>query len=87
MSQVQKIASESMIPTYRSGGDSPHKTSKQQQQQQPQQTNSFSANASKVENKNVVNNETNQNQCNSPVKRHSTSQIEVRNHLFLFSTF
>lgn len=74
-----------MIPTYRSGGDSPHKTNsggscQHYHKQQQQQTNSFSANAPKTEHKNVVNNETNQNQCNSPVKRHSTSQIDVRIH-------
>lgn len=88
--QVQKIASESMIPTYRSGADSLNKSnqsgnySKQPQQQQQQQNNSssFSANAPKAEYKNAVNNESNPNpnpnQCNSPVKRRSTSQTDVR---------
>lgn len=88
--QVQKIASESMIPTYRSGTDSTHKSnqsgpnSKQQQPLQQQQNNSssFSANAPKADSKNAVNNESNQNQnqCNSPVKRRSISQIDVRIH-------
>lgn len=93
--QVQKIASESMIPTYRSGTDSMHKSnqsgtnSKQQQQQQQQQNNSssFSANAPKADSKNAVNNESNQNknQCSSPVKRRSISQIDVRHFLIVYS--
>lgn len=97
--QVQKIASESMIPTYRSGTDSLHKSnqsgSNSKQQQQPQQNNSssFSANAPKADGKNAVNNESNQNQnqnpnpnqCNSPVKRRSISQIDVSSlPLFVF---
>lgn len=92
--QVQKIASESMIPTYRSGTDSMHKSnpsgtnSKQQQQQQQQQNNSssFSANAPKADSKNAVNNESNQNknQCNSPVKRRSISQIDVRHFPIIY---
>lgn len=88
--QVQKIASESMIPTYRSGTDSMHKTNpsgpnpKQQQQQQQNNSSSFSANVPKVDGKNAVNNESNQNQCNSPVKRRSISQIDVR-HFLSFS--
>lgn len=91
--QVQKIASESMIPTYRSGTDSLNKSNQsgnypkqqtqqqQQQQQQPNNSSSFSANAPKAENKNAVINESNPNpnQCNSPVKRRSTSQTDVRN--------
>lgn len=83
---MQKIASESMIPTYRSGADLLHKTNLggNYVKHQPQQQNSssISANAPKGENKNVVNKESNQNQCNSPVKRRSTSQIDVRNSSF-----
>lgn len=76
-----------MIPTYRSGTDSMHKTNqsgpnpKQQQQQQQNNSSSFSANVPKQDGKNAVNNESNQNQCNSPVKRRSISQIDVR-HFF-----
>lgn len=86
--QVQKIASESMIPTYRSGTDSMHKSNqsgsnaKQQQQQQQNNSSSFSANAPKADNKNAVINESNQNQCNSPVKRRSISQIDVRHFIY-----
>lgn len=88
--QVQKIASESMIPTYRSGTDSMHKSNQsgpnsKQQQQQQNNSSSFSANVPKADGKNAVNNESNQNQCNSPVKRRSISQIDVRYMLpFLF---
>ncbi|XP_031622645.1 tau-tubulin kinase homolog Asator isoform X2 [Contarinia nasturtii] len=81
--QVQKIASESMIPTYRSGTDSMHKSNQsgpnsKQQQQQQNNSSSFSANVPKVDGKNAVNNESNQNQCNSPVKRRSISQIDEK---------
>ncbi|XP_055317380.1 tau-tubulin kinase homolog Asator isoform X5 [Sitodiplosis mosellana] len=83
--QVQKIASESMIPTYRSGTDSMHRTNQsgpnpKQQQQQQNNSSSFSANAPKADGKNPVNNESNQNQnqCNSPVKRRSISQIDEK---------
>lgn len=89
--QVQKIASESMIPTYRSGTDSMHKsnpsgTNSKQQQQQQNNSSSFSANAPKADGKNAVNNESNQNknQCNSPVKRRSISQIDVRHFLIIY---
>lgn len=92
--QVQKIASESMIPTYRSGTDSMHKSNQsgsnakqQQQQQQQNNSSSFSANAPKADSKNAVNNESNQNQCNSPVKRRSISQIDVRHSLLFFPLF
>lgn len=86
---MQKIASESMIPTYRSGTDSMHKSNQsvsnakqQQQQQQQNNSSSFSANAAKGDSKNAVNNESNQNQSNSPVKRRSISQIDVRHCSF-----
>lgn len=82
-----------MIPTYRSGTDSLNKSNQsgnypkqqqgQSQQQQQNNSSSFSANAPKAENKNAVNNESNPNpnQCNSPVKRRSTSQTDVRIYL------
>lgn len=94
--QVQKIASESMIPTYRSGTDSLHKSNQsgpnsKQQQQQQNNSSSFSANAPKADGKNAVNNESNQNQnqnqCNSPVKRRSISQIDVRHFFVFYSLF
>lgn len=85
---MQKIASESMIPTYRSGteplqkanvaGGHYAKQTQQQQQQSGQQQNNGSFSA-KGDNKNAVNNEFKQNQCNSPVKRRSISQSDVRN--------
>lgn len=80
-----------MIPTYRSGTDSMHKSNQsgpnsKQQQQQQNNSSSFSANAPKADGKNAVNNESNQNQnqCNSPVKRRSISQIDVRYFSFYF---
>lgn len=88
--QVQRITSESMIPTYRSGAEPLQKTNitgshyvkqpqsqHQQQLAQQQNSSSFSANVPKSDNKNAVNNENNQNQCYSPVKRRSTSQTDV----------
>lgn len=80
-----------MIPTYRSGTDSMHKsnpsgTNSKQQQQQQNNSSSFSANAPKADSKNAVNNESNQNknQCNSPVKRRSISQIDVRHFPIIY---
>lgn len=77
-----------MIPTLRSGVDSPHKSISgmcqhghhiNNHKRQQQNSTSYSMNAPKIDGKKkLVISERNQNQCNSPVKRRSTSQIEVR---------
>lgn len=96
--KVQKMAGESMIPTFRSGNtDSPpqknisgkvanacqHATYHKCRQQN--NTTSFTNNAPKTDAKNVVNTESIPNDCKNPVKRHSAPQVEV-SHL-LISTY
>lgn len=85
--KVQKIASESQIPTFRTGSNDspPHKNisgtvaNACQHATYHQQNNgaSFTNNAPKTDAKNVVNTEPSLNDSKNPVKRHSAPQVEV----------
>lgn len=89
--KVQKIASESQIPTFRSGSNDspPHKNNSGtvanacQHATYHQQNNStsFANNAPKTDVKNVVNTEPSLNDSKNPVKRHSAPQVEVSHPL------
>lgn len=98
--KVQKIASESQIPTLRSGSNDspPHKNNSGtvanacQHATYHQQNNStsFTHNAPKTDAKNVVNTEPSPNDSKNPVKRHSAPQVEVshllNNPQYIYST-
>lgn len=85
--KVQKIASESQIPTFRSGStDSPPQKNNSgkianacQHATYHHQNNSssFAKNAPKTDAKIVVNTEPSPNDSKNPVKRHSAPQVEV----------
>lgn len=98
--KVQKIASESQIPTFRSNDSPPHKNNsgtianacQHATYHQQNNSSSFARNAPKTDAKIVVNTEPSPNDSKNPVKRHSAPQVEVSHllnkiyHLYYYPT-